>query len=183
MRTAGILDFSKRAPVWIDRQTERRPQPTEDATPALTDAIAALQLGDELVIASAAVLGSTRNAVLRAIEAIGKRGATLYDASATQSVTWHPDALTVIAFAERAESETRRRVTAKARERKVELGVTGGAPTRLQGQRLEQARERWADLSTSARQVAEEFEVGVRTLYRLFGPKGTPNFGRKGTDT
>ena len=33
---------------------------------------------------------------------------------------------------------------------------------------------------TTAQQVADQFKVGVRTLYRRFGPKGTPIFGRRG---
>jgi DNA-binding phage protein len=37
----------------------------------------------------------------------------------------------------------------------------------------------WADLTKTAAQAAEEFNVGARTLYRLFGPKGTPRFGKK----
>ncbi|MCG7363512.1 hypothetical protein MHZ93_19825 [Roseomonas sp. ACRSG] len=82
-------------------------------------------------------------------------------------------------FLDRGESGAKREQAARMRARKVALGATGGRPERLQGNTKAAAAAAWADLSKTVRDVAVEFNVGARTLYRLFGPKGTPRFGKK----
>lgn len=178
LRSVGIEDFGDEAPVWIDRAMKRRPQPLKDAWPDLTEALRALREGDRLVIACAAVLGGSTGAVLPVLQEIGRRGATLYDVEAGKQIAWHPDAFEVLAFAERAESQTRKLVLKKAREGKIAAGAVGGAPIKLKGKALEAARERWMDLAQTAKEASDATGVSESTMRRLFGPKGTPVFGR-----
>jgi DNA invertase Pin-like site-specific DNA recombinase len=175
LRLAGIVDFGRDAPVYVDR---RRKGPA-DSTPERGKMLRHLRPGDVVVIAKATRLGTTRADVLQAMAAITARGARIHDAGAGEDVQLHPDAVRTIAFAERAESGAKRESAARMRARKVALGATGGRPERLRGNTKAAAAAAWADLTKTARDVAVEFNVGVRTLYRLFGPKGTPRFGRK----
>jgi hypothetical protein len=73
----------------------------------------------------------------------------------------------------------KREQAARMRQRKAALGATGGQPERLQDDTKAAAAAAWADLTKTARDVALEFNVGARTLYRLSGPKGMPRFGKK----
>src|SRR5208282_881077 len=178
LREAGIEDFGDEAPVWIDKAMKRRPQPPKDAWPELTEALRALREGDRLVIACAAIIGGSAGQVLPVLQEIGRRGAKLYDAEEMALIAWHPDAFEVLSFAQRSESQTRLLVMKKAREAKVAAGATGGAPIKLKGKTLEAARARWLDLTLSAREASDATGVSESTMRRLFGPKGTPVFGR-----
>ena len=176
LRAAGIEDFGPDGPVYVDAPPKRRPQPGADAQPALGEAVRALREGDELAIHSPARLGATRGAVLAALEQIGRAGAAVYDCADGAVVRFHPDAAAAIRFAAEAESQGQRERAAKARR-----GITRkvGPPAALAGKRLADAKAAWSNPETSAQQVADQFKVGVRTLYRRFGPKGTPLFGKK----
>jgi len=182
LREAGIEDFGEEAPVWIDRAMKRRPQPPKDPWPELTEALRALREGDRLVIACAAIIGGSAGQVLPVLQEIGRRGAKLYDAGEKALISWHPDAFEVLSFAQRAESQTRLLVLKKAREAKVAAGAVGGAPIKIKGKALEAARARWLDLTLSAKEASEATGVSESTMRRLFGPKGTPVFGRPKTE-
>jgi DNA invertase Pin-like site-specific DNA recombinase len=172
LHQAGIVDFGRDAPVYVDKP-RRGPVAT---TPERDKMVRHLRPGDMVVIAKASRLG-TRADVLQAMAAIAARGASVHDAEVGEDVRLHPDAVRAIAFADRAESGAKRESAARMRARKGALGATGGRPEWLRCNTKAAAAAAWADLSKSARQVAEEFNVGARTLYRLFEPKGTPRFG------
>lgn len=176
LRAAGLDDFSADGPVYVDAEPRKRTPPGEDATPARSAAIHALRPGDELVIATASRIGATRADVLAALAAVTRAGAAVFDASAGATVRYHQDAAAAIAFAERAESEGQRERAARARK-----GITrrAGPQPALTGKQLKEAEKLWTNPETSARQVADATGASVRTLYRRFGPKGTPVFGRK----
>jgi DNA invertase Pin-like site-specific DNA recombinase len=176
LRRAGIADWSPDGPVYVDPVRPKRPKPGTDPLAARTEAIRALRPGDELVIHSAARLGTTRGDVLAALDAIGRAEAAVYDCAAAETVTPHPLAVSMIAFAARAESQGQQERAAKARR-----GITrrAGPPAALTGKKLREAEKLWTNPETSARQVADATGASVRTLYRRFGPKGTPVFGRK----
>jgi DNA invertase Pin-like site-specific DNA recombinase len=176
LRLAGVEDFTPDGPVYVDAAPKKRAQPGADATPARTEAVRALREGDELAIHSAGRLGTTRDDVLRALEGVTAAGGAVWDCEAGQAVRWHPDARIAIAFAERAESQGKRQRAANARK-----GITrrpGRSPALTQAQQ-KRAKDLWANPETTARQVADATGASERTLYRLFGPKGTPLFGRK----
>jgi hypothetical protein len=176
LRAAGLEDFTADGPVYVDAPPKRRPQPGADAQPALAEAVRALRADDEIAIHSPARLGATRGAVLDALERIGQAGAAVYDCAAGAVVRFHPDAAAAIRFAAEAESQGQRERAAKARR-----GITRkvGPPAALSGKRLADAKGAWTNPETSAQQVADASGASVRTLYRLFGPKGTPLFGKK----
>jgi DNA invertase Pin-like site-specific DNA recombinase len=176
LRQAGIEDFARNAPIYIDKP-RRRPVAT---TPERDKMMRILRQGDVVVVAKASRLGTTRSDRLQALATITKRGASLYDADTGEAVQLQPEAIRAMAFLDRAESGLKREQAARMRQRKVALGATGGRPERLRGKTKAAAAAAWADITKTARDVALEFNVGARTLYRLFGPKGTPLFGRKG---
>lgn len=175
---AGVADFSEHGPVYMDVEKKRRLKSGDDQTPARTDAIRALRTGDDLAVHSPARLGATRANVLEALEGIGRAGAAVYDCASGEVITIHPDAAKAIGFAERAESQGQRERAAQARR-----GITrrAGPPPALEGKKLVLVRAAWVNPETTARMVADEFCVSVRTLYRRLGNKGTPVFGRKKT--
>jgi DNA invertase Pin-like site-specific DNA recombinase len=175
LASAGVGDFGELGPVYVDEILKRR---SSEHLPRRAAAIRSLFEGDELVIASAAQLGTSAADVLAALEAISRKGATVYDIEAREAVTWHPDALKVIAFAQRAESGNRKDVARKARVARAESGRIGGAPSKLEGRRLVEAKKLWADPELSAGEIADRMGVSRNTLYRLLGERGTPRFGR-----
>ncbi|WP_158600857.1 recombinase family protein [Teichococcus wenyumeiae] len=175
LRQAGIKNFGRDAPVYIDK-LRRGPVAT---MPERDKMVRYLRPGDVVVIAKASRLGTTRADRLQTLAAITKRSASIYDADTGEGVQLQPEAIRAMAFLDRAESGSKREVAARMRARKVALGATGGRPERLQGKTKAAAAVAWADLTKTARDVALEFNVGARALYRLFGPKGTPRFGRK----
>ena len=176
LRAAGVVDFSEQGPVYVDEERKRRPKLGDDLAPARTDAIRALRPGDELAVHSPARLGATRADVLAALEGIGRAGAAVYDCASGEAITIHPDAAKAIGFAERAESQGQRERAARARK-----GITrrAGPPAALEGKKLAAAKAAWLNPETTAQMVADQFGVSTRTLYRRFGNKGTPIFGRR----
>jgi DNA invertase Pin-like site-specific DNA recombinase len=175
LRQAGIVDFAKHAPVYIDKP---RRGPVR-GTPERDKLLRALRPGDVVVIARATRLGTSRADVLGALAAITKAGCVVLDVQAEEEVSFPPEAFQCLVFLERAERDARRESTARMRAHKVAMGALGGRPERLQGPRKKAAADAWADLTKTVAQVAEEFNVAPRTLYRLFGAKGTPRFGKK----
>jgi hypothetical protein len=117
-RQAGIVDFGRDAPVYVDKP-RRGPVAT---TPERDKMVRHLRPGDVVVIAKASRLGTTRADRLQTMAAITKRGAS---ASMTQiparTVQLQPDAIRAIAFA--GPGRERR----KARERGQDAGPPGGA--------------------------------------------------------
>ncbi|WJS87210.1 recombinase family protein [Paracoccus sp. TOH] len=168
LASAGIDNFTDFGPVYVDVIPRGRPA---EALPNRRHAIISLEPGDELVVASAARLGTSAVDVLEALAEIGRRGASVFDVEQSQLVSWHPDALPVLEFASRAEAQGRKEVAAKMRRARVESGMIGGQPAKLKGALLAKARSLWADPRMSAAEVSEEVGVSVRTLYRHLGDK------------
>lgn len=174
LANAGIDDFSEYGPVYVDEVPKRRNAPT---LPQRFQAIRSLEAGDELVVSSASRLGTSAGDVLDAMRAIAERRAALYDAETGETVVWHPDATKVIEFARRAEGENRKEIAAKMRHSREASGKIGGAPEKLSGAALKEAKRLWADATLSSAQVAEQIGVNVRTLYRRLGDRGGKQFG------
>ena len=82
----------------------------------------------------------------------------------------------MIRFAERAESQGQQERAAKARRN---ITRRAGPPPALTGKKLKEAKALWKNPETTARQVEQATGASVRTLYRMFGPRGTPVFGKK----
>lgn len=113
MRTAGLDPDDPNGPVFQDERDE---------------AIASLEQGDELAVASAECLGHPESDVLVALAAIGARGGAVLNLSTSERIVWHPDAQAALEFATRAGSEARKAIAAKARRARAESGSMGGLP-------------------------------------------------------
>lgn len=176
LEKAGIEDFSEYGPVYVDEIPKRRNAPT---LPRRHEAIRSLEAGDILVVSSASRLGTSAGDVLDAMQAISGRRAALYEVETEQTIVWHPDATKVIEFARRAEGENRKEIAAKMRQSREATGKIGGAPEKLSGAALIDAKRLWAETTLSSAQVAEKIGVNVRTLYRRLGDRGGKKFGSK----
>jgi hypothetical protein len=123
-----------------------------------------LRPGDVAVIAKASRLGTTRSDRLQTMAAITKRGASIYDADTGKGVqsSPKPSGPWLLSTAPRAGRQ----------HAGVEGGTERDRPERLQGNTKSAAAAAWVDLTKAARDVAVECNVGARTLYRVFGPKG-----------
>lgn len=126
---------------------------------------------------SASRLGTSAGDVLDAMRAIADRRAALYYAETCETIAWHPGATKVIAFARRAEGENRKEIAAKMRHSREASGKIGGAPEKLSGAALKEAKRLWADTTLSSAQVAEHVGVNVRTLYRRLGDRSGKQSG------
>jgi DNA invertase Pin-like site-specific DNA recombinase len=147
LRQAGIVDFGRDAPVYIDKP-RRGPVAT---TPERDKMVRYLRAGDVVVIAKASRLGTTRADRLQTMAAITKRGASIYDADTGEAVQLQPEAIQAMAFLDRGEGGAKREQAARMRARKVALGATGGRPERLQGNTKAAAAAAWL---TSKRPLA-----------------------------
>jgi hypothetical protein len=178
LRGAGIEDFSDEGPVWCDRAQKRRKSGAEPR-PDLAEALRAMRPGDELAVASPAVLGGSRGAVFEVLQAIGKREGAVFDASTGQAIPWSPEALAVVDFCNRAETLTRSFALAKARVRRAETGRLGGTPTKLTGKARDAALAIWLDPTLTGNAAAEKIGISPSTAYRKLGARDQPIFGRK----
>lgn len=182
LRAAGIEDFSDEGPVWHDKAPKKRKQsPGIEPLPELAEALRAMRPGenDELVVANPAILGGSRGQVFEVLQAIGKRQGAVFDASTGQAIPWHPEALALLDFCNRAETLTRSFALAKARIRRAELGRKGGTPTKLVGKAKEAALAIWLNPEFTGDTAAEKIGISPSTAYRKLGPRDQPIFGRK----
>lgn len=165
---AGIVDFSAHGPVYVDNIPRSRAAPS---FPQREYAIRSLVRGDRLVIACASRIGISSADILATLTAIAENGAQLCDAETGQTIEPTPEALQALRFAERAESDNRKETAAKMRQQRVATGRLGGAPEKLTGELLAEARELWKDHKFSVSQIAERTGISRRTLYRHLGER------------
>ena len=176
LRTVGIEDFSVAGAVYVDDPEKTKNKMTQ--LPSREAAIASLRAGDEFVVASAGRLGTSADDVLEALKAITENGAAVYDVAVGERIVFDQAVIVALAFMERARQEERKNILAKARAEKAALGAHRGPPIKLTGRAKEDAREAWEDMTLTASDVVKRSGVSESTLRRLFGPKGTPRFGR-----
>lgn len=174
LKSAGVVDFSEYGPVYVDVIAGGR---RAGELPERTSALRSLEAGDELVVASAARLGTTLADVVAVLQEVGKREACVFDVETGQTIRWHPDATAVVAFAQRADSENRREITAKMRKERVASGRLGSRPVKEWKMSEKAARLLWKDLTKSAAEVAEQVGASIPTLYRRLGERGAPILG------
>lgn len=174
LQSAGIVDFTEYGPVYVDGISAGR---RAGELPERMSALRSLEAGDELVVASAARLGTTLADVVAVLQEVGKREACVFDVETGQTIRWHPDATAVVAFAQRADSENRREITAKMRKERVASGRLGSRPVKEWKMSEKAARLLWKDLTKSAAEVAEQVGASIPTLYRRLGERGAPILG------
>ena len=119
----------------------------------------------------AIVANSEQDARARLIE-LTEQGGSLWVASTGRTYRWHPDAAEGIQFSADIHADARAVTLEKARaaiKRSVGNVVHGD-------NRWTVAAQLWADPNVTAKDAAARSGVGVRHLYRRFGPKGTAPF-------
>jgi hypothetical protein len=123
-------------------------------------AIHACRPGDELWIATPAVLGASVDDALSVLEQVTRRGAVLRIAATGKMFTWHPEAASALALA--IGEELRRAKTSTAREAaKAREARTRGEMKRS----WDQAKAMWSDLQHTVKAISEATGIKVRTLY------------------
>lgn len=170
LRRSGIDDFSNSGPIYVERAL------TPDV--ARTACIDALRDGDELVVATPACLGPTRADVLSALTAINGKGANLYVVSMDATIKWSAEAAKAAEFMTLAENENAALRAKHARQSRKPDSLGGRKPRLVKGTTTyANAEKAWRDPTKSMADAAQETGFAQMTLYRAFGPKGTPNFG------
>lgn len=128
---------------------------------------------DEVWIARPAIMGSAD--MQARLAELTEQGGVLAIASDGARYRWHPDAAEAIKLLTAARADERALVMSKARAAGAALGRQNYTP-----QQWKDAKALWKDEKKTAEKAAAESGIGMRSLYRKFGPKGSPAFGRKG---
>lgn len=157
------------AEAWVE------PAPKKGAAPVQWGyMLGALREGDEVAISRPAILAASEREARERLAALTERGAVLRIASTGRSYRWHPDAAEALQLAADVRADERSLVMGKAR-----AGLAALGRQRFEPQQWKEARALWADPAVTAEAAAERSGIGMRTLYRKLGPKGTPAFGGK----
>ena len=126
---------------------------------------------DEVWIARPAVLAGVE--MQERLAELTAQGGILCVASTGGRHRWHPDAAEALALASAIRADERALVMAKARAAGAVLGRQNYTP-----QQWKEAKALWQDETLTAEEAAARAKIGMRSLYRRFGPKGTAPFGR-----
>lgn len=129
-----------------------------------------LDKGDQVLVSSAARVGTSPGDILEFMQEVHARGAVILDLETGETITWHPDAAPAIEFVKRAELGQRSEIARKMNRRRAETGNMG-APRKLTDEGLEEARELWKDPSLTVAEIAKRVGVVPRTLYRRLEPR------------
>ncbi|OBY26765.1 winged helix-turn-helix transcriptional regulator [Leisingera sp. JC1] len=128
-------------------------------------AIASLEPGDVLVVASASCLGFSARDVLEALSEIGKRGSSVLDLDTSETVSIHPDAVPALEFAARAESSSRAAALSRARQARRESGNLGQKPFEWSAEKIHTILQMRGEGATNA-QISEAVGASIATLNR-----------------
>jgi hypothetical protein len=164
------------AEAWADRG---KPKPGEPLQPQRDYMIGAARDGDEVWVARAGVLATTEDEAILFVSKLCDMGAVLRIATTGETFKLAAGAAKEVADA------LRLAVAIRDDERKAVMEKARGAIKTRHGRtpiaedKLKKARALWADDDYSTADVSRKTGIAVRTLYRYFGTKGTPAFGRK----
>jgi DNA invertase Pin-like site-specific DNA recombinase len=175
----GLDKIAEDDPVYIDLNQKRKRSTPAEPYPELAEAIRAIREGEKLRVYGPEILGGSDAQILAVMQALGAKGASIYDAAADKVVVWSSEALEALAWAQRGEATHRSTALKKARIRRAELGRTGGPKPKLTGKAKEAALKIWLDPEFTGNQAAEKIGISPSTAYRKLGPRDQPIFGRK----
>lgn len=132
---------------------------------------------DEVYIARPAILANSEEVARARIVRLTEQGAVLVIASSGRRYKVRSGAVQDVADALQlsadVKADERALVMAKARAGLKNLGRKTFTP-----QQWKDAHRLWADKAVTAEDAAKRSGIGMRTLYRKLGPKGTEPFGR-----
>lgn len=171
--TAAGVEPDELAEAWVDRQV-RKARPGENRFQQRDYMLGAVRAGDEVWVARPAVIGAAEADILDFLSRMTEQGGVLCVASTGGRHRYHPDVHEALKLVQDVRADERAAVMAKARR-----GVKKPAGKQPIGkQRIEAARAVWFDATITAEDASTRTGIGVRTLYRYFGERGTPAFGR-----
>lgn len=131
--------------------------------------------GDEIHVSHASVIADSVPIALKRLGDITAREATLVIASTGRRYSWHPDAAQAMELAMEMAAEARRLVAK----------IGGDAFAKNAAVRRERQAKRWLDVERMWRDpnvgtavVVEFAGVSRNALYKQFGARGTPRFGK-----
>lgn len=175
----GLDKIAEDDPIYIDLNPKRQRSTPAEPYPELAEAIRAIREGEKLRVYGPEILGGSDAQILAVMQAVGAKGASIYDAVADKVVVWSAEALEALAWAQRGEATHRSTALRKARIRRAELGRTGGPKPKLTGKAKETALKIWLDPEFTGNQAASQIGVSPSTCYRMLPNRETPIFGRK----
>jgi hypothetical protein len=131
--------------------------------------------GDEIHVSHASVIADSVTGALEKLAEITERGAVLVIASTGERYSWHPDAALGLKLALEMEREARRLVAK----------IGGDAHAKAAAERRARAAKRsaeikamWLDKTVATPDVERFAKASRNALYKRFGPRGTPRFGK-----
>lgn len=129
-------------------------------------AITALTPGDELVVATAACLGTVASDVLGILRAVAERGAVIRVLDDDVLLSFTPETQAALDVAMKADHENRKASIAKMRKARAESGNLGGIPPVEWGpKQAKMLKDMLAD-GVSRQDMAKRLKVSVSTLQR-----------------
>lgn len=128
-----------------------------------------LKPGDEIAIAGAAIIARDRIDLEAVIAEVGRRGARIFDASVGQVLEWSAGGQAWLEFGLRFEAEK-----LSVRMRMARKTPAAGKPRIFVDEaKRAKAEKLWKDPTLSIGEVVKLLGVGVSTLQREFGNRGT----------
>lgn len=135
--------------------------------------------GDEVHVSHASVIADSVPIAFKRLGDLTARGAVLVVAASGKSYRWHPDAAGMAELAIEMEREARREVARRGGEgfaRKM------AKKRRAEAEKLREIKRRWLDPTIITEDVIDFAGMSRNALYKRFGPRGTPRFGRPEDD-
>lgn len=131
--------------------------------------------GDEVYVSHAGVIADSVPIAFKRLGDLTARGATLVIASTGNRYRWHPDAAAMAELAVEMEREARREVARRGGEG---FARKKAAERRANAAKLREARRQWLDPTILTEDVVRFAGMSRNALYKRYGPRGTPRFGK-----
>ena len=131
---------------------------------------------DEVHVSHASVIADSVPIALKRLGDLAAREAVLVIASTERRYSWHPDAAHALELALEMEREARRLV--------AKLGGDAfarrmAAKRKSEAAKLREAKRMWLDPTVLTEDVIAFAGMSRNALYKRFGMRGTPRFGRQ----
>ena len=131
--------------------------------------------GDEIWVSHASVIADSASQALDKLSEITARGAVLVVASTGKRYKWHQDAALAMELAREMEREARREVARKGGEA---FARNAAARRKRKEVKMQVAEDLWRNKVLSTEDVMAKTGLTRHALYKRFGPRGTPRFGK-----
>jgi Homeodomain-like domain len=171
LRAAGVEDFSREGPVYVDGPPKKKPKEGErPPTPQRDVLMQATRKGHEVLVAFEGLIGCTMDDTEETLAAMAEKGGTFVVASSGRRIEFVPEAAAGMRACSAARKQRAGWQAANAR-RNSNAHRKGGRMALNEKQRAE-ALLAWRNpKGGSETEIADRFGVSVSTLKRYFGPR------------